>query len=158
MSKMIIRVEKVRENARLPTKYHRKDVGFDCYISEFAWPEHYELRKAPDEIYLYLGTRVACKLGFRMKLPESYYASLVPRSGKALWEGLTITNAPGTIDPGYRGEMIAIVNNTGHNYVKLEVGDKICQLIPQKIIPAVMREGEVSTNTEREEKGFGSSD
>ena len=154
-----IKIELLGEG-KVPSKAHEGDVGFDCYIEEFKTIKSKErqLRPYPHFKYILLPSeRVACKLGFKTKIPEGYYAQLVPRSGLALWEGLTILNTPATIDPNYRGEWLAIVQNNSNNHSTLEIGDRICQLIIRKKTDSSFKAVSSLEETKRNEGGFGSS-
>jgi dUTP pyrophosphatase len=95
-------------------------------------------------------------LGFATAIPEGYYVSVVPRSGNALWKGLTILNTPGTIDSGYRNEWMAIVVNVSNENVTIEKGERICQFILQKLIDFDLDPVENLPESERGLGGFGS--
>ncbi|MEJ2279555.1 MAG: hypothetical protein P8Y70_17705 [Candidatus Lokiarchaeota archaeon] len=81
---------------------------------------------------------------------------MVPRSGLALWDGLTILNTPGTIDSGYRNEWMAIVVNLSNKEVTLRVGERICQIILEKVYAFEFNEIDVLPDSERGLGGFGS--
>ncbi|MHA1620337.1 MAG: dUTP diphosphatase, partial [Promethearchaeota archaeon] len=100
--------------------------------------------------------RILCPLGFATAIPEGYYATVVPRSGFALWEGLSIVNSPGTIDAGYRNEWGAIVVNLSNRDVVLHKGDKICQLIIRKLVDYDFEIVEELPTSDRGLGGFGS--
>ena len=109
-----------------------------------------------DEYTLQPLERILCPLGFATAIPEGYYAAVVPRSGLALWQGLSIVNSPGTIDSGYRNEWGAIVVNLSKSPVTLHKGDKICQLIIRKLVDYEFEEVETLPTSERGLGGFGS--
>ncbi|KKN09547.1 hypothetical protein LCGC14_1045370, partial [marine sediment metagenome] len=100
--------------------------------------------------------RVDCRLGFATEIPKSYYAQIVPRSGLALWNGLTILNTPATIDSGFRNEWMVIIVNISNKEVKLKVGDRICQIIIRKMIDFEFEEVEELNKSERGLNGLGS--
>jgi dUTP pyrophosphatase len=100
--------------------------------------------------------RVGCPLGFATAIPNGYYFKVVPRSGLALWEGISIVNTPGTIDSGYRNEWMAIVVNLSNNDVILHKGDRICQIILSKMHEYEAIETTELPNSERGLGGFGS--
>lgn len=164
---MKIKIQKVRKNCILPSKTHPSDSGFDCFISLFKSINyaistdrvHVE-KSLPEHEYssfiLEPMGRVACCLGFKTEIPKGYYCEVVPRSGNALWKGLTITNSPGIIDSGYRGEWIAIASNTSRQKVQLSIGDKISQFIVKKMVDAVLEEVDSLEESERGDGGFGS--
>ena len=100
--------------------------------------------------------RVACPLGFATAIPEGYYFKVVPRSGLALWEGISIVNSPGTIDAGYRNEWMAIVVNLSNKEVTLRKGDRICQIILGKIYKYEFVDVYELPDSDRGLGGFGS--
>jgi dUTP pyrophosphatase len=81
---------------------------------------------------------------------------VVPRSGLALWEGISIVNTPGTIDAGYRNEWMAIVINLSNRPVKLKKGDRICQFILRKLEDFQLEVVENLPESQRGLGGFGS--
>ena len=144
----------------MPERNDPNDAGFDCFISQFAlWhKDRQQLRVISNPThYVQPSARLLCKLGFAMEMPPGYYAQLVPRSGYALKLGLTIANTPGTIDSGYRNEVGAIVLNTSSEGVKLNVGDKICQLIIRQLPDVELVKSQELAVSSRGLKGFGSS-
>ncbi|MFX1411318.1 MAG: dUTP diphosphatase [Promethearchaeota archaeon] len=100
--------------------------------------------------------RIGCPLGFSTAIPKGYYFKVVPRSGLALWEGISIVNSPGTIDAGYRNEWMAIVVNLSNKEVTLKKGDRICQIILSKMYEYEFIETENLPDSERGKGGFGS--
>ena len=100
--------------------------------------------------------RVGCPLGFSTAIPEGYYFKVVPRSGLALWDGLSIVNSPGTIDAGYRNEWMAIVVNLSNKEVVLKKGERICQIILSKMLNYKFIETNELPESERGKGGFGS--
>ena len=100
--------------------------------------------------------RIACPLGFSTAIPKGYYFKVVPRSGLALWNGISIVNSPGTIDSGYRNEWMAIVINLSTEEVTLHKGDRICQLILSKMYEYEILEVDELPESERGLGGFGS--
>ncbi|MBY8992139.1 MAG: dUTP diphosphatase [Candidatus Lokiarchaeota archaeon] len=100
--------------------------------------------------------RIGCPLGFATAIPEGYYFKVVPRSGLALWEGLSIVNSPGTIDSGYRNEWMAIVVNLSNKEVTIKKGERICQIILGKLHSYEFIETQKLPESARGLKGFGS--
>ena len=99
-----------------PVYAHPGDAGADLVASE-------AVRLEP-------GERALVGTGVRIALPEGYAAFVVPRSGLAAKHGITIVNAPGTIDAGYRGEIkVALLNTDAREAFDIAVGDRIAQLI-----------------------------
>ena len=93
--------------------------------------------------------------GLFIELPEGYEAQIRPRSGLALNEGITVLNAPGTIDPDYRGEIGVILVNLSHEMVQINDGDRICQMVIQKFEQVELVKVKALNETERGEGGFG---
>jgi dUTP pyrophosphatase len=93
--------------------------------------------------------------GLFIALPAGYEAQIRPRSGLALKEGLTVLNTPGTIDADYRGEVGVILINLSSDVVQLNDGDRICQMVINKIEQVQLEQVEVLEKTERGEGGFG---
>jgi dUTP pyrophosphatase len=94
--------------------------------------------------------------GLYLELPHGFEAQVRPRSGLAVKQGITILNAPGTIDSDYRGEIkIALINLSGENQV-INPGDRIAQLVLQKVETMQWNQVSVLTETVRNEGGFGS--
>lgn len=96
---------------------------------------------------------VAC--GFKIELPPGVEAQVRPRSGLAA-KGLTVVNAPGTIDPDYRGEVKVILGNIGPDLYMVERGERIAQLVFAPVLRLHPLEVEALSKTERGEGGFGS--
>lgn len=101
------------------------------------------------------GARALIPTGLRLAIPEGFEGQVRPRSGLALKTGLTVANAPGTIDADYRGEVKVILINLGPEPVEIAHGDRIAQLIIAPVARAVWREGPLD-RTARGEGGFGS--
>lgn len=93
--------------------------------------------------------------GLFIELPEGYEAQMRPRSGLALNEGLGLLNSPGTIDADYRGEIGIIVVNLSNNVVSIKDGDRIAQMVINKVEQAELVEVKELTDTERGTGGFG---
>lgn len=93
--------------------------------------------------------------GLFIELPEGYEAQIRPRSGLALNEGLGVLNSPGTIDADYRGEIGVILVNLSNNVVSIKDGDRICQMIINKVEQAELVEVKELSSTERGAGGFG---
>jgi dUTP pyrophosphatase len=105
----------------LPTVAHRGDAGIDLYARE-------------DAVVPAGGGRVLMPTGIAVAIPEGYAGFVLPRSGLALKHGITLVNAPGLIDAGYRGELQAVMLNTDrHSDYEIHRGDRIAQLVIQRI-------------------------
>jgi dUTP pyrophosphatase len=94
--------------------------------------------------------------GLRLAIPEGHAGLILPRSGLALKHGITVLNAPGLIDAGYRGEIQVLLVNHGAEPVTLERGERIAQLVIQPVAQARLVETERLPDSTRGETGFGS--
>ncbi len=108
-------VRRLREGVPLPTAATPGAAGYDLCAAEGC-------TLAP-------GARAAVPTGLQIALPPGYEAQVRPRSGLALKHGITVLNAPGTIDADYRGELKVILINLGEFMVQLNPGDRIAQLV-----------------------------
>ncbi len=99
--------------------------------------------------------RTLIPTGLFIELPIGYEAQIRPRSGLALNEGLGILNSPGTLDADYRGEIGVIVVNLSNNLITIEDGERICQMVINKIEQAEWVEVEELSESERGAGGFG---
>ena len=102
------------------------------------------------------GERAVVPCGFAMALPLGYEAQVRPRSGLAVKFGITVLNAPGTIDADYRGEVMVPLINLGQDSFTVRRGDRIAQMIIAPVMQAHFEVRERLDETERGEKGFGS--
>lgn len=93
--------------------------------------------------------------GLFIELPEGYEAQIRPRSGLALNEGLGLLNSPGTLDADYRGELGVIVVNLSNAVITIEDGERICQMIINKVEQAEWVEVDELSDSERGKGGFG---
>jgi dUTP pyrophosphatase len=102
------------------------------------------------------GARTLVPTGLVIALPRGYEGQVRPRSGLALKQGLTVANAPGTIDADYRGELGVILINLGQEPVVITRGMRIAQLVVAPVIQVALREVETVDETARGSGGFGS--
>jgi len=100
--------------------------------------------------------RVLIKTGLFLEIPAGFEAQVRPRSGLALKKGITVLNAPGTIDADYRGEVGVILINLSQEDFVIEDGERIAQLVFAKFEQAQWKETESLSDTDRGEGGFGS--
>lgn len=94
--------------------------------------------------------------GVAMEIPGGCYGAVVPRSGMAAKRGITIANTPGTIDSGYRGEIMLPLHNLGHEVAVVERGERVAQIIVQRHETCECVEADGLSGTERGDGGFGS--
>lgn len=102
------------------------------------------------------GQRRLVPTGFAIEVPDGFEVQVRPRSGLALKHGITILNAPGTIDADYRGEVFALLFNTSLGPFKVDRGQRIAQLIVQPVFRVEVEEADELSETERGTAGFGS--
>jgi dUTP diphosphatase len=139
-----LRVRRLDDGAVLPSRARSGDAGLDLTACE-----HVSL--AP-------GERAAVGTGVAVEIPEGHAGLVVPRSGLALRHGLSVVNAPGVIDSGYRGEIRVILLNTDAEHAfAVEPGMRIAQLLVVPAVSVEVVEVVELTATERGESGFGSS-
>jgi dUTP pyrophosphatase len=112
---------------------------------------------AARDVTLAPGERAVVGTGVSIALPEGYAAFVHPRSGLAARHGVTLVNAPGTIDAGYRGEIkVVLINTDRSETIRLSRGDRIAQLVVQRVEHAVFREVTGLPESVRGVGGFGS--
>lgn len=112
--------------------------------------------KLPQEIVLKPLERTIIKTGLFIALPKGYEAQVRPRSGLAIKKGITVLNAPGTIDADYRGEIGIILINLSKEDFIIKDGDRVAQLVIAEYSQAEWQQVEVLKETSRGEGGFGS--
>lgn len=104
---------------------------------------------------LKVGERVLLPCGFAMAIPEGFEVQVRPRSGLAYKHGITVLNAPGTIDSDYRGELKVLLVNLGQEDFKIERGDRIAQMVLAPVVIADWHEVENLSDSRRGVSGFG---
>lgn len=141
---MRLPVRKLRDDAQLPTRAHPGDAGLDLHAAE-------ECTIAP-------GERAMVATGIAVELPEGHAGLVVPRSGLAARHGISVVNAPGLIDAGYRGEVKVLLLNTDlQEPFEVTAGMRIAQLVVMPVAIAEPVEAEELTGSARGDGGFGSS-
>lgn len=142
---MIVRLLRLPSNPDLPlpSRQSAHAAGFDVCSAE-------------PEFVLTPGERRAVGTGLAFELPEGYEMQVRPRSGLALKFGITLPNAPGTIDADYRGELKVILQNSGTEAVPIRRGERIAQLVFARHETPELRESEGVSETARGTGGFGS--
>ncbi|NCT89999.1 dUTP diphosphatase [Cellulomonas sp. APG4] len=109
------------------------------------------------DVVLAPGARSTVPTGVSIALPDGYAGFVHPRSGLAARHGITVVNAPGTVDAGYRGEIQVTLLNTGDEEVVLRRGDRVAQLVVQRVEHARFVRAERLPGSHRGANGFGSS-
>ena len=138
----VIKFEKTTTTAKAPTRATSGSAGFDLYADE-------TFSLAPRE-------RAAVVTGIRVAIPEGFEGQIRPRSGMASKDGITVLNSPGTIDSDYRGEVRVLLVNLSAYGKSIKQGERIAQLVIQKVPSVTFVEGTVADDTERGAGGFGS--
>jgi len=137
-------VHRLAPGARLPTRAHELDAGYDLYALDAA-----EL--AP-------GARATVRTGIAIELPAGHAGMVLPRSGTAARNGITLVNAPGLIDEGYRGELRVLLLNTDREApFAVAAGDRIAQLVLVAVAAPPVVELDALSETARGTGGLGSS-
>ena len=141
---IVLQVRRLREDAVLPERAYAGDAGLDL-----AACERHELGP---------GERAAVGTGLAMAIPEGYAGFVQPRSGLAARHGLSVVNAPGLIDSGYRGEIRVVLLNTDRSEpFVVEPGMRVAQLVVLAVPELEVAEVEELPESERGVRGFGSS-
>jgi dUTP pyrophosphatase len=136
-------IRRLDPDVPLPAYAHPGDAGADLVAAE-------DVELAP-------GQRALVRTGLAIALPAGYAAFVHPRSGLAARHGVTLVNAPGTVDAGYRGEIkVTLLNTDSEHPVSFKRGDRIAQLVIQRVERAVFHEVEVLPGSARGDGGFGS--
>lgn len=138
-------IKKLNEDAIIPSYAHTGDAGADLYALE--------------DTTAMAGGVTFVHTGIAMKIPKGYEGQIRPRSGMSAKTKIRVANTPGTIDCNYRGEVQILVDNYGNAPYIIKKGDRIAQIVFNKVPTADFEEGEVETENDntRGEKGFGSS-
>jgi dUTP pyrophosphatase len=141
---MALRVRRLEDRARLPTRAYPGDAGLDLH--------------ALDDTWLGPGERASVRTGIAVEIPEGQAGLVLPRSGLARRHGISVVNAPGLIDAGYRGEIQVLLLNTDRSEpFAISPGDRIAQLVIVNVHTPEVLEVEALALSERAAGGFGSS-
>ncbi len=141
---MELPVARLNDAAVLPTRAHEGDAGLDLYACESA--------------HIGPGERWSVGTGIAVEIPDGHAGLVLPRSGLAKKNGISLVNSPGLIDSGYRGEIrVLLLNTDPAELFRVAPGDRIAQLVIAPIALAEPVERESLTESARGEGGFGSS-
>jgi len=136
-------IKRLDQGLPVPVRAHPGDAGVDLC--------------AAVDVVLAPGERALVPTGMAIALPEGYAAFIHPRSGLAARHGVTIVNAPGTVDAGYRGEIkVTLLNTDRAETVRFERGDRIAQLVVQRVACPQFHEVQTLPGSARGDDGFGS--
>lgn len=138
-----IKCKRLRAQARLPQYMTPGAAGADLYAA------------LVEPVRIAAGDRAVIPTGLAVEIPEGYEGQVRPRSGLAIRDGLTILNAPGTIDSDYRGEINVIVVNLGQKECWVRTGERIAQLVIAPVAHAELLWAERLGETGRGAGGFG---
>ncbi|CAN5742875.1 hypothetical protein BH18ACT15_BH18ACT15_11800 [soil metagenome] len=139
---------------RLPIKRLDRDLPLPSYAAE--GDAGLDLPAAHD-VTLKPGERALVGTGIALAIPAGYAGFVLPRSGRAVKEGLGVVNSPGLIDSGYRGEIkVAAINLDPYEPIQVARGDKIAQLVVQPVEQAELMEADELPTSGRGDGGFGS--
>lgn len=136
-----LKVKLLTDTAKLPIYATENSAGMDLFSDEETEIQPFEIK--------------AVRTGISVEIPQGYEGQVRPRSGLAL-KGITVANAPGTIDSDYRGEVKVILINLSRETFKVEKGMRIAQLIISKYEKVQIKEVDKLSETKRGEGGFGS--
>ncbi|HEX4814890.1 MAG TPA: dUTP diphosphatase [Nonomuraea sp.] len=143
MSDVEVLIHRLDAGLPLPGYAHPGDAGADLYAAE--------------DVELLPGERAVVGTGVAIALPDGYAAFVHPRSGLAARHGITMVNAPGTVDAGYRGEIkVTLINTDAKEPFRLRRGDRVAQLVIQRVERAAFHEVERLPGSVRGANGFGS--
>lgn len=141
---MEIRFRKLDDAATLPVRAHEGDAGLDLHAAESA--------------HIGPGERWQVRTGLAVEIPAGHAGLVLPRSGLALKHGISLVNAPGLIDAGYRGEVgVLLLNNDPADIFRIEPGDRIAQLLVVPFAELIPVEVDQLPDSDRGVGGFGSS-
>lgn len=138
-----IRFKKLNPDAAVPRQAHPGDAGMDLVSIE--------------ALVLEPGKRALVRTGLAVEIPVGFEGQVRPRSGLALKNGITVLNAPGTIDAGYRGEIGVVLINLGDSPFAVEPGMRIAQLVIAAVAEVTVAVADDLSATERGTGGYGSS-
>ncbi len=136
-------IQRLDPGLPLPARAHPGDAGADLHAAE--------------DVELKPGQRAVVRTGIAIALPDGFAAFVHPRSGLAASHGVTIVNAPGTVDAGYRGEIrVLLLNTDAERTVRFQRGDRIAQLVVQRVEYPVFHQVEKLPGAARGDGGYGS--
>ena len=163
-----ITIELLHKDARAPERATEGSAGYDLFVhltertlsctdTLRVWDEPTRRDGAGQGSFFELAPQTTAKvpLGFKARLPRGMEAQIRPRSGTTFKKGLTIPNAPGTIDADYPDEWMVLVRNSGPNRVRIDHGERIAQMVLAKYEVLPIAFGTVARSTSRA-GGFGS--
>ncbi|MDA1312776.1 MAG: dUTP diphosphatase [Acidobacteria bacterium] len=144
MHNLTIPITRLRPDARLPESAHgpEEDAGLDLYAAE--------------EVTIAAGEWAGIATGLAIEIPPGFEGQVRPRSGLARKFGITVLNSPGTIDPGYRGEISVLLINNGREPYTVCTGDRVAQLVIAAYATVKWQLQKDLADSKRSDGGFGS--
>lgn len=144
MNNVSIEIKKISDDAQIPAYAYEGDAGVDLRATQALTLQPFERALVPT--------------GLAIALPKGYAGFVLPRSGLAIKNGITVGNAPGLIDSNYRGELkVILVNNNPNESFSVQIGDRIAQLVVMPVPTIAFTEVNELSDTSRGTGGFGSS-
>lgn len=144
MNELVVPLKQLTDTCRVPGNAYNGDAGYDLCSTVDATLKPFE--------------RMLVPTGIALQIPFGYAGFVLPRSGMAIKQGLSLVNSPGLIDSNYRGEIKAIlVNLDPQNSIDIHVGDRIAQLVIMKVESARFEQVDKLDTSCRGDGGFGSS-
>ena len=143
---MRVPFRQLRSEAQIPARAYARDAGYDLAAAE--------------EAVLAPGGRAVVGTGIAIAIPDGYAGLVLPRSGLATRFGISLVNAPGLVDPGYRGELkVPLINHDREEAFEVKIGMRIAQLVLVRVTEAQFVSVDLLEKSAdgREERGFGSS-
>ena len=144
MQQMLVRVKRVSEYAKLPTRGSEKAAGYDLYAA------------LGEPVRIQPHSTVKIDTGLQFELPDGFFAAIFARSGIAAREGLRPANCTGVCDSDYRGNYIVAMHNDSEEARVIEPGERIAQMIVMPYLAVEFEETRELTQTARGDGGFGS--
>lgn len=162
-----ITLELLHQDARAPERATEGSAGYDLFAyltgRTVSSSDGVSVKDAPAQnapgagafVVIQPGTTVRIPLGFKARLPHGFEAQIRPRSGSAFKKGLTVPNAPGTVDADYPDEWMVLIRNEAAVPVRIEHGERIAQMVLSRFEVLPFERGVVTRSTSRA-GGFGS--
>ncbi len=141
--KVTVRVKRLRPGAQVPAYQSANAAGMDL-VADLG-----------GAVLVAPGQRRSIPTGIALEIPPGYEGQVRPRSGRAIREGLTLINTPGTIDADYRGELMVLIVNLGDDTIEIHPGDRIAQLIIAPVTRVEVVEADDLAPSKRGGRGFG---
>lgn len=150
MTPPCIKIKRLNDDAKIPTRGSKYAAGYDLYADITSLDAPY------DAIAIKPGQTVKIGTGVAVEIPDGYFGAVFARSGIATKQGLRPANCVGVIDSDYRGEIIVAIHNDSDKPSIISTGERIAQLVIMPYLPVCFKEVDELSDTDRGEGGFGS--